>query len=311
MSSGTKLKDARHEFAGLFTRQATPDDHAIGIMMAVEKRRDPISGYDVIAARAAQRFIPIKAMPLKEKGARAYVNHGKWKADCPNPVCNGAEAVHLEGPQFWCGSCLNRWGDVGGAMLKIRLLTATKRVELEDILFAREADIVRHWHWTWSEAQFEARGHRSWTTPITYTTGQVLTAANLNTSGGRDNELALDATFDRLLAQRSIASGPVGAAGTTVRDTLTVVVNDAGDKIMAVAAINFSTASPATVHIRDNTDGVNGPIQSRADLNISAFTVAALFTAPTVATHTIELRSGSGGTEQGSWLLAWVIPNNV
>ena len=151
----------------------------------------------------------------------------------------------------------------------------------------------------------------AWTTPKTYTTGAVLPAADLNTSAGRDNETAPDATFGRLVSEIAIASSPVGAAGTTVRDTLTVVVSATTEKIVAFGSLNFSVSSPSTAHIRDNTDGVNGPIQTRHDLNISGFSVAALFTGPTVATHTIELRTGGGGTEQGSWLIAWVLPENL
>ncbi len=35
---------------------------------------------------------------------RAYVNHGRWVADCPDPSCRGAELVEPDVP-FVCGSC--------------------------------------------------------------------------------------------------------------------------------------------------------------------------------------------------------------
>lgn len=38
--------------------------------------------------------------------AAAYVNHGRWVADCPSEFCNGAVAV-TPGQPFLCGSCLN------------------------------------------------------------------------------------------------------------------------------------------------------------------------------------------------------------
>ena len=35
----------------------------------------------------------------------AYINHGRWVADCPN--CNGAELLNKDEPRFYCLSCYN------------------------------------------------------------------------------------------------------------------------------------------------------------------------------------------------------------
>jgi hypothetical protein len=38
--------------------------------------------------------------------ALAYVNHGRWVADCPTAFCAGAVPL-LPGAPFMCGNCLN------------------------------------------------------------------------------------------------------------------------------------------------------------------------------------------------------------
>jgi hypothetical protein len=37
--------------------------------------------------------------------ARAYVNHGRWIADCEQPYCNGAENLEPRQFQFHCVNC--------------------------------------------------------------------------------------------------------------------------------------------------------------------------------------------------------------
>lgn len=48
---------------------------------------------------------------LRPKPAVAYVNHGRWVADCPTPGCGGAMLV-LKGGEFLCGTCFN--AEIGG-----------------------------------------------------------------------------------------------------------------------------------------------------------------------------------------------------
>jgi hypothetical protein len=40
---------------------------------------------------------------LRDPGTIAYVNHGRWVADCP--FCDGGELVTPEDPRFFCLSC--------------------------------------------------------------------------------------------------------------------------------------------------------------------------------------------------------------
>lgn len=60
----------------------------------------------------------IEAHPLPvHLGAvvHAYVNHGRWLADCP--ACNGAEAVTRAYPFFYCDSCGQEWAQ--GALARV------------------------------------------------------------------------------------------------------------------------------------------------------------------------------------------------
>lgn len=147
----------------------------------------------------------------------------------------------------------------------------------------------------------------AWVTPVNRATGDIITAAIWN-QDIVSNLIALDATFDRLLAQIAIASTSSGIAGTDVVQTVTVTVNNISDKIIANAGIQISTAT-IPVHIRDNTDGIDGPVMT-AGISTSNTPLAAVFTAPTVGSHSIQLRK-NGGTHVSSWLIAQVIPNNV
>lgn len=64
--------------------------------------------------------------------ALAYVNHGRWVADCPTPFCTGA-AVLMPGAPYLCGNCLN--AECG---YRYRLVEwPIQRREIEDILSAR------------------------------------------------------------------------------------------------------------------------------------------------------------------------------
>lgn len=44
----------------------------------------------------------------------AYVNRGRWLADCP---CNGADTVTRDDPVFWCWDCHNTW--CGGLLARV------------------------------------------------------------------------------------------------------------------------------------------------------------------------------------------------
>lgn len=57
---------------------------------------------------------------------RAYVNHGRWVVDCPNPPCGGAELASKLDPTFICNSC----GSLENGGL------------LYEVIFPRDADAV-------------------------------------------------------------------------------------------------------------------------------------------------------------------------
>lgn len=37
--------------------------------------------------------------------ARAYINHGRWIADCPRPYCANAEKLDTRQAMFHCSNC--------------------------------------------------------------------------------------------------------------------------------------------------------------------------------------------------------------
>lgn len=70
---------------------------------------------------------------------QAYVNHGRWVADCP--FCTGAERVSLDRPQFMCLSCFN--AAAGGRWLRMRLPRWRGLIEAE--LLKRPRVQNRNW----------------------------------------------------------------------------------------------------------------------------------------------------------------------
>lgn len=73
--------------------------------------------------------------------ALAYVNHGRWVADCPTPFCTGA-VVLLTGSPFLCGNCLN--AECG---FRYRLVSwPAERGEIEEILSTRLLPENANWY---------------------------------------------------------------------------------------------------------------------------------------------------------------------
>lgn len=67
-----------------------------------------------VAARAAWNHWPKDErliLPVKVDGppAAAYVNHGRWVAECPHG-CGSAQVVSPNDPRFFCTACRNRGG---------------------------------------------------------------------------------------------------------------------------------------------------------------------------------------------------------
>ena len=72
--------------------------------------------------------------------AIAYVNHGRWVADCPSDYCGGAMAV-TPGLPFMCGTCLNV--EIG---CKYRLVEWPQvRGAIEEALSERPVPEVMNW----------------------------------------------------------------------------------------------------------------------------------------------------------------------
>ena len=65
----------------------------------------------------------------------AYVNHGRWVADCPE--CNAGIAVWPDHPLTACGEC--------GAVLTLEVPDADTRAAAEIVLSKRSVESVRNW----------------------------------------------------------------------------------------------------------------------------------------------------------------------
>ena len=76
--------------------------------------------------------------------AVAYVNHGRWVADCPSPACTGAELVDPQDPRFYCLSCYN--AAFGGKWLRVRFPPERERQAIERALLARARERNRNWY---------------------------------------------------------------------------------------------------------------------------------------------------------------------
>ncbi len=73
----------------------------------------------------------------------AYVNHGRWVADCPDRLCGGAELVDPDEPMFFCLSCYN--AHAGMAWIPVQFPDETERHAIETALLARERTQNRNW----------------------------------------------------------------------------------------------------------------------------------------------------------------------
>lgn len=73
----------------------------------------------------------------------AYVNHGRWVADCPSAACTGAELVDPEDPRFYCLSCYN--APFGGRWLRVRFPPERQRRAIERALLERPRARNRNW----------------------------------------------------------------------------------------------------------------------------------------------------------------------
>lgn len=78
---------------------------------------------------------------LNAPQAVAYVNHGRWVADCPSPHCKNA-MVLLPGAPFLCAVCLN--ADIG---YQYRLIAWPEgRGAIEMLLAERNIPETQNWY---------------------------------------------------------------------------------------------------------------------------------------------------------------------
>lgn len=78
------------------------------------------------------------------EAVKAYVNHGRWIADCPD--CRGAENATLDDPVFMCLGCGNE--SIGGALRPVEFPDDDTRREIELILNDRK---TAHQNWFFDE----------------------------------------------------------------------------------------------------------------------------------------------------------------
>jgi hypothetical protein len=64
--------------------------------------------------------------PTSDLTVKAYVNHGRWVIDCPDPKCTGAEFL-FEDQKHRCSQCDNR--AVGGELYDVDLPKNRKAIE--------------------------------------------------------------------------------------------------------------------------------------------------------------------------------------
>lgn len=101
----------------------------------------PAERHEALLARIAQRLSGTQALSVLDasNGAPvvAYVNHGRWVADCPD--CNGAEFVSMGAP-FMCSNCLN-----GGSGVYRPVTIPAQRDAIERRLLQRKRVETRNW----------------------------------------------------------------------------------------------------------------------------------------------------------------------
>ena len=82
----------------------------------------------------------------RKKQVYAYLNHGRWIADCPlqheKQACIGAECVTEDDKVFYCLSCGN--AEIGGDFIKVKFPPASDRDKFEQSLALRP-ESLRNW----------------------------------------------------------------------------------------------------------------------------------------------------------------------
>lgn len=77
-----------------------------------------------IAIDAIRYRTTVARLPRSQRNVIAYINHGRWVADCPN--CKNTEFV-WEDNLFFCTQCRNNWQK--GATLRVIIPLFRSRIE--------------------------------------------------------------------------------------------------------------------------------------------------------------------------------------
>lgn len=91
--------------------------------------------YPAAAQRISPTLLPTKLHRRLE--IIAYVNHGRWLADCPDPTCGGAVVASPADPRFYCPYCLNHNAD--GQLIRVVFPD-------QDTLAEAEAELLKRPH---------------------------------------------------------------------------------------------------------------------------------------------------------------------
>lgn len=84
-------------------------------------------------ARIETTLAKVGTVPFQGETVHAYINHGRWVADCP---CNGAELVAPD-HNMLCGSC--------GAEHTVKFPGPKTKQKIERLLSLRSAPIYQNW----------------------------------------------------------------------------------------------------------------------------------------------------------------------
>lgn len=131
------------------------DEDALHERIVGEDRPDRPRGWRLAAAGLELRHVKGPRATRGRQGrpapALAYVNHGRWVADCPSPGCGGAMLV-LKGGEFLCGTCFN--AAIGGEYRPIEW--PAEAAQIEALLIGRPLAVHMNWNPGETLAQLEA-----------------------------------------------------------------------------------------------------------------------------------------------------------
>jgi hypothetical protein len=215
----------------------------------------------------------------------AEVNQGRWVTECPTPGCREATCVEVANPFFICLEC----GSPENGRKPYNVAFPSNMLAIEKVLLKRPAVSSLHApHRSWqpgtSLATLKKEGpfHYSWTSPRTWVTAELVTAAIGNTHW-RDN----------------------------LKETAPHLVTTKGDIVVASAANNLDrvgvgsndevliAASGETTGIKWGVDPLQDKFAAKGDL--LAATAANVGAALTVGANNRVLQAASGEATGLKW----------